>query len=116
MKIWLDDIRNPSYLEGEKDSDWVICRTAEECIGLLWLNREPIEWISFDHDLGEDRGTGYDVAKFLEMMAFVDRQGSGRGMILYPLKWSIHSANPVGCKNIQASMEQMKRFLDSRAG
>lgn len=108
MKIWLDDIRNPSYI-GENDSDWRICRTAEECIGVIWLSKQPIEIISFDHDLGLNGGTGNDVALFLEYMAalpFLERC-----VVHFPIEWGVHSANPVGRNNIIRSMESMDRFL-----
>lgn len=101
MRIWLDDIRDPP------DDGWKICRTAEECIGTIWLAKEPIECISFDHDLGENCGTGYDVAKFLEHMAAMQKDQ----MEYFPQKWQIHSANPVGARNIKSAMESMKRFL-----
>lgn len=89
MKIWLDDIRNPP------DSSWRICRTAEEAIGVLFLNH--VQEISFDHDLGENIGTGYDVAKFIARQSYL-------GDMMVPI-WTIHSQNPVGRVNIQRTME-----------
>lgn len=90
MKIWLDDIRTPP------GPDWNWVKTAEEAIGILYIN--DVEEISFDHDLGENRGTGYDVARFIEHFAFL-RQ-------MFRIKWIVHSANTVGRNNIVAAMSR----------
>ena len=48
-----------------------------------------VEEVSLDHDLGpESAGNGCDVAVWIEEQA-----ASGT---LSPLRWAIHSANPVG--------------------
>jgi hypothetical protein len=99
MKIWLDDIRIPP------DSTWTWCKTAEEAIGTIFVNQE-IQFISFDHDLGEG-ASGYRVAVFLEFMASL-----GYKMVD---TWDIHSANPVGRKNIQNALENANRFLSEIA-
>lgn len=48
MKLWLDDIRNPSDYGHE---GWVWAKTADEAITLL--SREKISKASLDHDLTE---------------------------------------------------------------
>lgn len=94
MRLWLDDIR-----EIPDDFDhWA--KTAQEAIHAMVYYR--ITHISFDHDLGHDTKTGYTVAKWIEMQAF-------NGW-LAPITWQIHSANPVGRKNIQAAMEAADRY------
>lgn len=96
-RIYLDDIRLP------KSSGWQIIRTASECIKFIKKNIDSIDEISFDHDLGNDiDGTGYDVAKWIEKKCF-------NGKMKCP-KWNIHSANPVGEKNIRAAMESAERY------
>lgn len=99
MKIWLDDIRDPP------DNTWRIVRSAEEAIGVIWLNRYAIEEVSFDHDLGENCGTGYDVAKFIANQSVL-------GEMDMPI-WQIHSQNPVGRINIQGAMQWAERKIES---
>jgi hypothetical protein len=80
MKLWLDDER-PAPV------GWKHVKTAQDAIWELSWNR--VEEISLDHDLGDETaGNGYIVACYIERYA---REGS-----LKPLRWSIHSANPIG--------------------
>lgn len=97
MKLWIDDVRPmPEGFDRH-------AKTASEAIEIIKAC-DRIEEISFDHDLGNDAdGTGYDVAKFIEEQAY-------RGIKPPPLKWSIHSANPVGRQNIRKAMESAERF------
>lgn len=90
--IFLDDIRDPP-------PDAVLCRTAEEALNSLASGL--VTRISFDHDLGTEL-TGYDVAKKIE-------EWVAEGRIPLPL-WAVHSANPVGRRNIEAAMRSAKRF------
>jgi hypothetical protein len=93
MRVWLDDIREiPEGFD-------IWAKNADFLLGLLISGN--VTYISFDHDLGIDK-TGYDVAKWIEEMAY-----SG---FITPIQWDIHSANPVGRKNIQMAMEAAQRF------
>lgn len=95
MKMWLDDIRIPPI-----DFDiWV--KNATDAINEI--KKGTITHISFDHDLGLDSLTGYDVACYIEENVF-----NGK---IDPISWSIHSANPVGRKNITMAMESCERFV-----
>lgn len=95
MRLWLDDERTKPV-----DFDVHVC-TSQEAIEILKFQK--VEFISLDHDLGPpEAGSGYDVAKWIEKMAFY---GS-----LRRLKWDIHSMNPVGRRNIASSMENAERF------
>jgi hypothetical protein len=95
MKIYLDDIRSNPY------SDFISIKTAHEAIELIKTNQ--VTHISFDHDLGlPENGTGYDVAKTIEELAFNDQ--------IKPIRWMIHSANPVGRTNIARAMMSAERY------
>lgn len=95
MKLWLDDVRPAP--EG-----WVWCKTAREAKRVIADDdRNELEEISFDHDLGSSR-TGYDVATFIEALA-----ASG---MMRRLKWTVHSANPVGRRQIEAAMKSAERY------
>ena len=93
MFLFLDDLREPP-------ADAVCCRTAEEAFH--WRVTGQVMRISFDHDLGTEL-TGYDVANRIE-------QWVAEGRIPMP-RWEVHSANPVGRRNIEAAMRSAERFL-----
>ena len=98
-KLYLDDIRTP------KDPTYVISRTINDAQNLVLTCGVP-GFISFDHDLGMDNEgnllpTGYDFAKWLvemDMDGYID--------IPRDFFFTVHSANPVGAKNIQVYLNQ----------
>ena len=94
IKIWLDDVRP---MPQEYDL-WA--KTANEA--MMEIAKGNTDKISFDHDLGDFAGTGYDVAKAIEYWAY--------WRVIEPVLWEIHSANPVGRKNIELAMKSAERF------
>ena len=91
MKIWLDDTR-------EAPVGWIWVRSVGE---VKWYLKEfDVTELSLDHDLGENKPSGYDLMKWIEEQAITKHY--------VPPKITIHSANPVGRKNMEASI---KRFL-----
>lgn len=101
MKLWLDDVRLPP-----DGWDWKV--TASEAIEALKTGKYT--QISFDHDLGdphglENLGTGYEVAAWIEEQAYFGQ--------IKRLIWKIHSANPVGRRNIEAAMINADKFWSS---
>lgn len=100
MKVWLDDqwddpempVRHPP--EGFTPSKSVL-EVAR------WIREGRVSFISFDHDLGLpfDGGT---LAKCIEKWA-----AEGK---IHPIKWEIHSANPVGRDRIGRAMVSAERF------
>ena len=93
-KLFLDDVR-------DTPNGWVRAFTAPEAIALLAAG--GIDEISLDHDLGEgEAGTGYDVAVWIEEQAALGQ--------LAPIRWSIHSANPVGRARMEAALRSAERF------
>ena len=93
MKLYLDDIRNPAT-EG-----WNIVRSYEEFVQFIMQNGMP-DLISFDHDLGDNVPTGMDCAKWL-----VENQHK-------IVEFNVHSANPVGKKNIESLLNNWKLFCE----
>lgn len=99
VRMWLDDERRMP--EGFN----LHVRTAKDAIEAIKSGR--VRKVSLDHDLGDPGfGTGYDVAKFIEESAF---NGS-----ISPLQVSVHSANPVGAKNIKRCIDNAMRFWGVR--
>lgn len=101
MKIFLDD---DPIRDSWVDHTWTICRTAQEVMLLLAQNR--CELLSLDHDLGE-KFTGYDLCSWIEAEA---AYGSWD---LVPAAFEIHSANPVGRKNMQAAIDSIERMRNN---
>lgn len=91
-KLWLDDER-PSPL------GWAHARTARQAIDIL--DTCTVTEVSLDHDLGDGQGSGYEVACWIEKAAKFGQ--------IPRLRWSVHSANPVG----KARMEQALRHADT---
>jgi hypothetical protein len=97
MRVWLDDVR--SAPEG-----WIRVHTAAEAIGLLEAG--GVEFISLDHDLGDPEAPeGYAVAAWLEEQAAFGRCA--------PVKWAIHSANPVGRARMETALRRADDFWRS---
>ena len=111
MRIWLDDVRDPSF-SGWSGDDIVVCRTATEAIGQLRTGL--VKGISLDHDLGgwmkdagEDGLSGYDVACWIE-------RAVAEGSLREVPRWEVHSNNPSGALRIRAAMESAERLRVAR--
>jgi hypothetical protein len=93
MKLFIDDIRDPPT------NDYHVVRSTTEAIEWIKTNGMP-SFISFDHDLGGDDTS----------MIFLNK--------IYQEFWKewddipdyqVHSANPIGSKNIVSFMESWKK-------
>lgn len=86
--IFIDDMRLPPKGKG----DWtVVSRSYETAIMAIEKYKDEELYISFDHDLGENK-TGYDIAKYLVENNILAH-------------YQIHSANPVGRFNINQLLQ-----------
>lgn len=109
IEIFIDDERNPAdplikRLFGSTGSEvWV--KTAKEAICLL--EKGNVSSISLDHDLGDEsiQNSGIAVANWIEHAAFDGRIGR--------LSWRIHSANPVGSKNMMRALVKADEFWNA---
>lgn len=105
--LFIDDIRNPP----ENQADWSIVRSYDDTIAYMKSMGCP-EFISFDHDLGDRNAkTGYDVVKWM-----VERDLDTNGeFIPIDFNFTVHSANPVGAKNIQILLDNYlhERYIES---
>lgn len=116
MKLWLDDIR-------PAPPGWEWARSTVRAIALL--STGEVTEVSLDHDLGQGGvsqtaagilvggadcapGCGYDVATWIE-----ERAHAGE---LAPIRWSVHSANPVGRQRMVAAMESAERAWVAQHG
>jgi hypothetical protein len=132
-KLFLDDVRSPKDAIGLVpnhfnkfyfENDWDIVRNYDQFVDYIESNGLP-EFISFDHDLGDTameeyfngvvihgridysnitEKTGLDCAKFLAEYCLDENK---------PLpQYLVHSANPVGKKNIEGFLNNLKKYLN----
>lgn len=103
-KLFLDDERDPPGNRWQ----WVIARDFTDVELAVWRNGLP-EYISFDHDLGENEKTGLDIAKWL-----VDLDMAENSEFQFPENFDfyVHSQNPVGKANIEG---YMRNYLDFKS-
>jgi hypothetical protein len=99
-KLFLDDVRDLNWVYPNTDSiDWIICKTYDEAVAVINEVGFP-EFVSFDHDLGEDSfGSGFDFAKHL---VEVDLDF---GVMPINFAYAVHSANLVGAENIRGLLD-----------
>jgi hypothetical protein len=107
MKLYLDD-------ERPTPEGWVRAFTAPEAIELLKTGE--VTELSLDHDLGpEEAGTGYDVCLWVEEQVFSQEYSQEYYYYDGPLGWfvppvmRVHSANPVGKKRMESSIQSINR-------
>ena len=109
--LFLDDIRNPIDIYKDlNNEDFIIVRSFSEAVEYIIKNDFP-DFISFDHDLGfsiefSESKTGYDFAKFLSDY-IIDNN-----IDISKFKFKVHSANPVGAKNIECLMNNLIKYIN----
>lgn len=80
MKLILDDRREV----GSGLSDYCLVRNYMDCVELLSIFSDCLEFVSLDYDLGFSEYTGVDVLRFMYQEGIVPRH------------INIHSDHPVG--------------------
>lgn len=91
-KMFIDDERNPP------DNEYVVCRSTDEAINYIKKNKWPYHF-SFDHDLGGDD----------TVMVFLKKLYDFWNESIPIPSYFVHSANPIGKKNIISFMESWKK-------
>ncbi len=104
--LFLDDEREPSRHLLAQNAEVVVCRTYDEAIQTIRQRGTPSH-ICFDHDLGPDSETGYDFAKWL-----VDASLQSGSNI--PIRFSVHSQNPIGAANIKALLDNYNKHITQK--
>lgn len=86
-----------------RDADWVIARNWFEVLEIVVTFGLP-SMVSFDHDLGENEKTGYEIAQKLcdMIMDGIDLPEN--------FEFRVHSKNPVGAENIRSYMNNFLKF------
>lgn len=104
-KLFIDDLRDAEkYYPGE---GFIVVRSCGDAISYVQSHGLP-QFVSFDHDLGDTESeveqTGYTFAKYLIEYMFDNN-------IKEPFQYYVHSANPVGLKNIVSYLENGFKHL-----
>lgn len=96
-KLYLDDERTPN------EPGWTVIRSSIMAVVTIMQRKRLPDEMSLDHDLGGEDNT----MRFLkELYAIWEQWGSDPDLIP---KYRVHSANPVGSRNIISFMESWKR-------
>lgn len=96
--LFIDDLRELSYLGNVNPEEWKIARTSFEAIKIVSEIGIP-DFIAFDHDLGGDDTS----------MVFVKWWSNNIEKQFPP--FIIHSSNPVGKLNLESFMNSYNRSL-----
>lgn len=110
MRIFLDDLRkiHDIYPNDVEDS-WVVIRNPEnfkDYVRMSLIYGDIISEMSFDHDLGICEN-GYDLIKW-----FCDFCIENNIKNLPEIH--VHSANPVGRKNIESYVASFKKYINNK--
>jgi hypothetical protein len=96
LKLFLDDERFPP----NDGAFWIIVRDVGEAVTLMEQTGCP-GFLSFDHDLGKNVPTGYDLAHWM-VERDMDQDGK---FIPANFEYYVHSQNPPGAANIKALLD-----------
>lgn len=111
MKVYLDDIRDPSWqswIPKDEESDWTVVRTVKEFNKLLLSMK--VKEVSLDHDLGCIPGTvieepnGYDAICEIERLVSI-------GAIPCPII-HVHTTNPSAYTKMNLAREAIYRIWE----
>ena len=109
-KLFIDDERFPPKDGG----NWVIARHWEDVMMMLRIHGMP-KFISFDHDLGDVKHDGYDIAKFIVDLDISGKQNDDTDFqIPDNFTFYVHSQNPIGKRNIEMYLQNYLNFRDGR--
>jgi hypothetical protein len=111
--LFIDDERDPFHVTWGNDQvhykngDWIIARNWYDVLEIIVSLGFP-NMISFDHDLGEDTKSGYEIAKNI-----CDLVMDANYELPEDFQYFVHSKNPVGKQNIEMFMNN---FLNHMKG
>lgn len=118
-KLYLDDIRNPSdTFKTTNNSEWVIVRSYKDFVQVVTQLGRPLI-VSFDHDLAHEHypvNGNFDAP--IDYESHTEKTGfhAATWLVEYCLlhghelpECHVHSANPVGRKNIQMLLQSWER-------
>ena len=103
-KLFIDDERFPPRGNGE----WKIARNLAEVSIIIFREKCFPNYISFDHDLGDNMPNGFDIAKWLVELNMNSK--SWDYAFSDTFDFYVHSQNPVGKSNIISYLNNYLKF------
>lgn len=97
--LWIDDQANDPDCPARhcpNGTTWKVATSSAEAIAIVKEFDLP-DFVDFDHDLGHDDSV-MNFLRWLEHSGWASEQ-------IQPFDYKIHSANPVGSKNIESFMD-----------
>ena len=120
--LFIDDERWPSDVTWGpsdvqlkyKNDKWVVFRSVIDAVVYMSDERSFPQFISFDHDLGNDVETGYDFAKILVDDALTYPEIAE---FQFPdnFDFYVHSMNPIGKVNIEKLLRNYLKHVKENA-
>lgn len=117
--LFIDDERTladvtwaPGHVQEKyRNEEWVVCRNVQAAFDEIF-NRGMPSFISFDHDLGQNELTGYDLTKVLVEDALVLEDE----FYQFPQNFDfyVHSKNPIGKANIEGLLNNYLKHRDQK--
>lgn len=109
----LDDVTWAPWQIREKyrNEEWIICRSYENAMAEI-LKRGCPKFVSFDHDLGHEKYTGYELAKQLVENDIIsgDKESRREYKFADDFSYYVHSQNPIGKANIEGLLDNYMKF------
>jgi hypothetical protein len=99
FNLFLDDERYPP----DNSGGWLIFRNSDEALAYIQKYGLP-NFMSLDHDLGENQKTGYDFIK--ELINYCIENN-----LFFDCGYYVHSQNPVGKVNIEKYIENYLKIF-----
>lgn len=134
IKVFLDDLRNPTDIYAGKNEDWIVVRNIKEFTDEVIYNGiykgKILDIVSFDHDLTQAQMTRYIYSLWDDPDAMIDYQtfpynqkNTGYDCAQLLIKHCVlndlplphcncHSANHIGKANIESLFEFYKNNKD----
>lgn len=99
--------------EKYRNEEWVIARSYGDAM-IEILHRGFPKFVSFDHDLGHEKYSGYDLAKQLVENNIIsgDRESRQSYKFFDDFDFYVHSQNPVGKANIEGLLNNYLKHKD----
>ena len=121
--LFIDDERDPNdvtwapwYVKAKyRTEPWIVVRSYGDAMVEI-LSRGFPSYVSFDHDLGHEKYTGFELAKQLVENDIIsgDRESRAGYRFSPEFDYYVHSQNPIGKANIQGLLDNYLNFKSNQ--
>lgn len=106
--LLVDDLRHfkPEIIRSCEPGTYIrVCRSSQSAVETLASDERVWDQVWLDHDLGMQDGKDDTTMEVLDYLLFRHQEGNPVRVV----NFIIHSANPVGVKNIALALQSMGR-------